>query len=76
MILDILRVRVALLKIKSTTYKFFFAIFLTTECTIKCPKEFGPFLVYILNYQITIDAQLKFTLFPVKNFLSTFYFSS
>ena len=34
-------------------------------------KNFDLFLVDILWYQITIDLQLKFALFPVKYFLST-----
>ena len=34
-------------------------------------RNLDQFLVDILSYQITIDAQLKFTLFPMKNFLST-----
>ena len=34
-------------------------------------RNLDQFLVDILSYQITIYAQLKFALFPVKNFLST-----
>ena len=34
-------------------------------------RNFDLFLVNILRYQILIDLQLKFALFPVKYFLST-----
>ena len=34
-------------------------------------RNFDLFLVDIFRYQITIDLQLKFALFPVKYFLST-----
>ena len=38
---------------------------------VNARRNFDLFLVDILRYQITIDLQLKFALFPVKYFLST-----
>ena len=37
-------------------------------------RNLDQFLIDNLSYQITIDAQLKFPLFPVKTFLSTALF--
>ena len=38
---------------------------------LNAQRNLDLFWVEILRYQITIDPQLKFTLFPVKYFLST-----